>query len=64
MIVSDKKTILEELANQGYKRLTTFRPDYRLLKYFNNQEELFFSSLSPTPVTISVYKKDFETKVY
>lgn len=54
---SDKKTIINSLRKKGYKKLISFTPDYTYFRYFNNEKNYFFSGITASPTTITIYKK-------
>ncbi len=54
---SDKKSILTKLKKQKYKRLITFTPNYSYYSVFNNETLFYFSRITITPNTITIFKK-------
>lgn len=55
---SSKKSLVERLRKEQYRKLAEFRPDFTYFKYLGaNDVDYAFSYITSTPVTITIYKK-------
>ena len=52
---SPKKSLLERLKKEGYKKAAEFKPDLRYIKI--SDRDYYFSWILASPATITVYKK-------
>lgn len=53
---SEKKSLIQKLAKLQYKKIQEFRPNTKLLLYFNSWLDIFISGIVPSP-SIAIYRR-------
>lgn len=54
---SEKKEIVKELDKMGYKKITSFKPYFKYLKYFTNDINYYLTAIVQSPTEINIYEK-------